>query len=349
MAIVFLNITENDRILIIAPHPDDECIGCGGLLSLYPEKCDVVVMTDGSRGDINNASLIEADIRKKQFIDEMNIAGIKKYMWQGYPDGELINARDCADSIDFEEYTKVFLPSRDDNHPDHTAAFFYCYKRITEVYNNIEIFEYEVHVPLRDFTHFLDITEVIGNKKTLINCHKDQVEQVCYDEISCCLNNYRALKLNKKGKYFEVYHKVDEIDEGTVSLVEREKILQKFIMFYNVLIQWIKVYQNGKNIVQWLENKRIETASVYGYAEIGKLVSYELSVSKVRLLEILDKNEKKSEIIDCNVINPIDGNKSTGIVIVTAVSCFDEIKKDLKMYGYNNIVSIETILQELLN
>lgn len=65
MSKILINIKCDDKILIIAPHPDDECIGCGGLLSLYPEKCSVVVMTDGSQGNINVVPEQEAIIRKK--------------------------------------------------------------------------------------------------------------------------------------------------------------------------------------------------------------------------------------------------------------------------------------------
>ena len=68
MSKILINIKCDDKILIIAPHPDDECIGCGGLLSLYPEKCSVVVMTDGSQGNINVDPEQEAIIRKNQLL-----------------------------------------------------------------------------------------------------------------------------------------------------------------------------------------------------------------------------------------------------------------------------------------
>ena len=32
--------------LILAPHMDDEAMGCGGLMAKHPDECVVVVMTD---------------------------------------------------------------------------------------------------------------------------------------------------------------------------------------------------------------------------------------------------------------------------------------------------------------
>lgn len=50
MAVIPLSVSNQDKIVIIAPHPDDECIGTGGLLALYPTLCDVIVLTDGRQG-----------------------------------------------------------------------------------------------------------------------------------------------------------------------------------------------------------------------------------------------------------------------------------------------------------
>src|SRR5262252_5885989 len=41
------------NILVIAPHPDDECIGCGGAICLHAAKGDrvvIVFITSGEKG-----------------------------------------------------------------------------------------------------------------------------------------------------------------------------------------------------------------------------------------------------------------------------------------------------------
>ena len=62
---------KNDRIAVIAPHPDDECLGAAAPLILAPDRTDVFVLTDGSHGNPAKTVEEEAAVRKRQFEAEM--------------------------------------------------------------------------------------------------------------------------------------------------------------------------------------------------------------------------------------------------------------------------------------
>ena len=42
---------KDDVIAVIAPHPDDECLGAFAALHLMLERTDVYVLSDGSHGN----------------------------------------------------------------------------------------------------------------------------------------------------------------------------------------------------------------------------------------------------------------------------------------------------------
>ena len=69
----------NSKILIVAAHPDDEVIGCGGLIARnvrLGNSVDVVFMTDGvsSRNNLENEYLIEK--RKKNALLSSSLLGV---------------------------------------------------------------------------------------------------------------------------------------------------------------------------------------------------------------------------------------------------------------------------------
>ena len=80
---------ENDRILVIAPHPDDESIGTGGLLLMYPQNCMIIVATNGARAGNQTDRTGMALEREREFCRAMNISGIKNYVFLRNQDGEL--------------------------------------------------------------------------------------------------------------------------------------------------------------------------------------------------------------------------------------------------------------------
>ena len=70
---------DNDRIAVIAPHPDDECLGAGAVLLLAPERTDIFVLTDGSHGNPEKSIEEEAVIRRMQFEAEME--AVRPHAW----------------------------------------------------------------------------------------------------------------------------------------------------------------------------------------------------------------------------------------------------------------------------
>ena len=152
--------TSDDSIAIIAPHPDDECLGAAAALLMAPDRTDVYVLTDGSHGSPDRSIREEAAIRKKQFEAEMTVARPRSWRWLGYEDTKLLENIKAASEIDFTKYTKVFLPWSESLHPDHRAAAKMCQAEIYKQKSRAECYTYEICAPFHDPTHYIDITDV---------------------------------------------------------------------------------------------------------------------------------------------------------------------------------------------
>lgn len=80
--------------MVLAPHPDDETLGCGGLVAMLAERgtsVDVVFMTDGaaSHSGVDVDELIR--IRRDEAVEACAILGVAgdRLHFLGHPDGAL--------------------------------------------------------------------------------------------------------------------------------------------------------------------------------------------------------------------------------------------------------------------
>jgi N-acetylglucosamine malate deacetylase 1 len=103
------------RRLVIAPHMDDESMGCGGLLAKHPRESFVVTMTDSG------------ERRKTEHENAMSCLGITEWRNLGFPDGHLpglvtetVSALD--DVLEEIRPTELYLPFPS-LHQDHIATY----------------------------------------------------------------------------------------------------------------------------------------------------------------------------------------------------------------------------------
>lgn len=118
--------------LIVAPHPDDEVLGCGGLIASAsrPETLEVLVLTDGSgsppaaAGDPGLPEVRRAETRRA--LEELGLEP-GRISFLDLPDGALAAEearldRELRDAVTRAAATDVFVPFRFDRHADHQAA-----------------------------------------------------------------------------------------------------------------------------------------------------------------------------------------------------------------------------------
>ncbi len=191
-----LELKLDDRVLLLAPHPDDETIGCGGFLLKYGAQCDVVLLTDGRHGDSAVDPAEMAEIRKREFEDVMSRYAVKSVRMMNFEDGKVIDRFKDFSTLDFEKYDYVFMPHPMDMHKDH-AAVSCLFKRLarTRPFGGRVVY-YEIWNTLAAPTHYVDFSDAVDEKRKLINLYKSQVKNIDYASRILGLNHYRGLRHN---------------------------------------------------------------------------------------------------------------------------------------------------------
>ena len=199
-----LKISEDDKILIVAPHADDESIGCGGLITKYHNQIEVLLITDGTKGAYLGETDIEiADKRKKEFATALEIPKILKSYYLNIPDREVSNNFKLISKFDIRKYTKIFVPSEFEKHIDHKCLYSMFRKMICRTKLKIKLYQYEVWSPLSNPNYFIDITNYINTKVNMVDVYKSQLVRYNYIGMAKSLSAYRGTFINKE--YAEVF------------------------------------------------------------------------------------------------------------------------------------------------
>lgn len=171
------------NVLVIAPHPDDETLGCGGaIMRARSEGANVtwLIVTSVAENDGFSAERVAT---RQQEIKQVSAAlDITRRVELGYPTatldtlpkGQII--RDIGTVVKESQATEIYLPFRRDAHSDHAVVFdagvacskWFRYPSVKKVlaYETPSETDFDISPDSTGFRPnvFLDITQWIDQK-----------------------------------------------------------------------------------------------------------------------------------------------------------------------------------------
>jgi len=213
-------------VMVLAPHMDDEVVGCGGTIRrhvLAGARVTVVFLTDGRSSDPNIAKDChgETEIRAAQAAlcerrkleagAAARILGYDELIFLDRPDGNLKTddalIREVADLIAVHDPQVIYYPCVLELHPDHWEASRLLAKVVDAgsppTLANTLCRAYEAWTPLLP-NRLVDISDVFDIKIEALKVFVSQLEHVDYLRTTTGLNAYRAATRDGQG-YWEAF------------------------------------------------------------------------------------------------------------------------------------------------
>ena len=183
-----------NKILVIAVHPDDETLGCGGTLLKYKANGDEIhrlIATDIKESEGYGISTIRKRNKEITKIDELygftsvNKLDLSTTKVDTYSMSVLVSK--FSSVIDRIKPDIIYLPFKSDVHSDHKYIFDAAYSStksfrypfIKKIYMMETLSETEFSVSTKEDSFvpnvFVDVSEHINKKIELMNIYKSEI------------------------------------------------------------------------------------------------------------------------------------------------------------------------------
>ena len=326
-------INNEDKILIIAPHPEDIVIASGGFISKYAKQIDLLCVIPYKENlDKYSEVLSEAF----SAITE----GICNRVYVGkaveYPD---INAyyEDYISNINMQDYDIILAPNRDDNKSDQKFAGNDFLKTMLEKQGykeNLQILRYELWNPLKTANYYEDITDVLDQKRALISKYKNDNNYITQ---IINMNMFRAFTscYNTAGKHVEAYYIDDLSDFLQISDVINETTEQNF---QDKDVELLLKGQNIQKIIDnFVEQNKGKRVVLYKAGNFLRYIYRYYSVSGVDIIGVSDERfeqNREHEFYGLNCIKLSDLKNTDCDVIAIAdndfIKSYDSLYRIIK-------------------
>jgi LmbE family N-acetylglucosaminyl deacetylase len=170
-----------DRVLVLAPHPDDESLGCAGTIALLADRGAIVTILTVTDGEATKgAALTRDEIACRRRSESARAAAIigatPRYL--GLPDGGLPERVSELEGLVRTAISEIapnvaFVPWLLDGHPDHRALADALAAAMNDADDEAElqVWGYETWTALVP-NRIVDITAAIERKRSALKAHE---------------------------------------------------------------------------------------------------------------------------------------------------------------------------------
>ncbi|HUO86992.1 MAG TPA: PIG-L family deacetylase [Thermoanaerobaculia bacterium] len=205
-----------ESALVVAPHPDDEVLGCGGLLVELVARgaaVRVVFLTDGGGGEEGEERAAYVERRRQEAAAVADLLGLAGVEHVGLPDGALDRHLEAATAalrraLLGQRPDLLLVPSPLEASRDHRAAFAAVHhllaplrpgpsgvaEPLTDAVAGLEILVYEINRP--GYPDLLvDVSAALPRLAEAMELYASQRERRGYWRAAEGLKRYRTLTL----------------------------------------------------------------------------------------------------------------------------------------------------------
>ncbi|QKZ13973.1 PIG-L deacetylase family protein [Spirosoma sp. KUDC1026] len=204
------NLRSLGTTLVVAPHPDDESLGCGGTIARLRQldlPVYVLFVSDGTLSHPNSPSYPAdrlRDLRETEALAALHILGVPEanatFMRQKDRQVLTPDQPGFEDTVQYvtrllahQKPDTILVPWRRDPHPDHRASWQLVHEAVTRVSNPPRVLEYLIwlwelgdgaDMPREDeVTGWrVAIDTVMAQRDQAIAAHRSQVTRLIDDD-----------------------------------------------------------------------------------------------------------------------------------------------------------------------
>jgi LmbE family N-acetylglucosaminyl deacetylase len=208
------------RILVLAPHPDDESIGCGGTLLHHAKQRDevhVVFLTSGEKGGHGRSEAETIRVREREARKAARVLGVRQIEFWHLPDGAVRPTPVAVDRLRKKlnqfKPDRIYVTHEREMHPDHRGAARLLESSLQAAWRKKHakawtptVLMYEVWTPIQQLDEIVDISPFLEKKLRAVKIYRSQCAVVGFVEAVRGLNRYRGeMHSWPGGDYAEVF------------------------------------------------------------------------------------------------------------------------------------------------